>query len=166
MTETEHQILVMCWAKKISLAGRAELDLLFHIPNGGGRSKREAGILKAMGVKAGVSDLFLPVPRIVDCRIDPATDGGIAMFDMSGQCLFRAMAGLWIEMKCDGGRASEEQLKWIYAMRSMGYEAKVCTGWQEAVEAIKGYLGGEWANVEMDQMVQRIAGADSAEARK
>lgn len=146
MTETEHQILVMCWAKKISLAGRAELDLLFHIPNGGGRSKREAGILKAMGVKAGVSDLFLPVMK---------RDGG---GEIKG--------GLWIEMKCDGGRASEEQLKWIYAMRSMGYEAKVCTGWQEAVETIKGYLGGEWASVEMDQMVQRIAGADSAEARK
>lgn len=149
MTETEHQILVMCWAKKISLAGRAELDLLFHIPNGGGRSKREAGILKAMGVKAGVSDLFLPVPKWIDI------DGGRLLCH-----------GLWIEMKCDGGRASEEQLKWIYAMRSMGYEAKVCTGWQEAVETIKGYLGGEWASVEMDQMVQRIAGADSAEARK
>lgn len=31
----------------------------FHVPNGGGRSKAEAGILKAMGVKAGVADLIL-----------------------------------------------------------------------------------------------------------
>jgi hypothetical protein len=31
----------------------------FHCPNGGGRSKAEAGILKAMGVKAGVPDLYI-----------------------------------------------------------------------------------------------------------
>lgn len=31
--------------------------LFYHPPNGGGRSKAEAGILKAMGVRAGVADL-------------------------------------------------------------------------------------------------------------
>lgn len=34
----------------------------FHVPNGGGRSKAEAGILKAMGVLAGVPDLFVLGP--------------------------------------------------------------------------------------------------------
>ena len=145
MTETEHQILVMCWAKKICLAGRAELDYLFHIPNGGGRSKREAVVLKTMGVKAGVSDLFLPVPKM---RGD--LEQGVSYM----------VPGLWIEMKAVKGRESEEQLKWIYAMRSMGYEARVCWSWQEAVEVIKEYLGGAWPDVskEMDQMVQRLTG--------
>ena len=30
-----------------------------HIPNGGGRSKAEAGILKALGVKAGAPDCMI-----------------------------------------------------------------------------------------------------------
>lgn len=33
--------------------------LLFHIPNGGARNKREAGRFKRMGVVAGVSDFML-----------------------------------------------------------------------------------------------------------
>lgn len=36
--------------------------LVFHVPNGGGRSKAEAGILKAMGVLAGMPDLLLIGP--------------------------------------------------------------------------------------------------------
>lgn len=38
-----------------------------HVPNGGGRSKAEAGILKAMGVLAGMPDLLLfgPGPKVV-----------------------------------------------------------------------------------------------------
>lgn len=37
--------------------------LCFHIPNGGGRSKAEAGVLKAMGVLAGMPDLIVVGPR-------------------------------------------------------------------------------------------------------
>ncbi len=36
----------------------------FHCPNGGGRSKAEAGILKAMGVLSGVPDLFVFGPPL------------------------------------------------------------------------------------------------------
>lgn len=36
--------------------------IVFHVPNGGGRSKAEAGILKAMGVLAGMPDLFVLGP--------------------------------------------------------------------------------------------------------
>lgn len=32
---------------------------IHHVPNGGGRSKAEAGILKAMGVRSGIADLCL-----------------------------------------------------------------------------------------------------------
>ncbi len=31
----------------------------FHVPNGGGRSKAESGILKSMGVLAGVPDIII-----------------------------------------------------------------------------------------------------------
>ena len=143
LTETEHQILVMCWAKKMVLAGFEDLGLLVHVPNGGGRSKREAAVLKNMGVKPGVSDLFLPVPT------------------------FRKH-GLWIEMKADHGAISDEQWKWIYAMRRQEYQAVVCRGWRDAVKTIKEYLGGvqkhlggEWpveVDQEMDVMEQRLIG--------
>lgn len=36
--------------------------LVFHIPNGGGRSKAEAGALKAMGTMAGLPDLLVMGP--------------------------------------------------------------------------------------------------------
>lgn len=36
--------------------------IVFHIANGGGRSKAEAGVLKAMGVLAGMPDLMLIGP--------------------------------------------------------------------------------------------------------
>lgn len=144
VTESEHQILVMCWAKKVCLAGRAELDLLFHIPNGGSRSGREGVMLKAMGVKPGVLDLFLPVMKF---------DGG----DVRG--------GLWIEMKAKNGREGEDQLKWIYAMRNAGYEARVAWSWEEAIEIIKDYLGGEWPSVEMGEVADRMCSADAGSAK-
>jgi len=47
--------------------------IVWHTPNGGGRSKAEAGILKAMGVLAGMPDLFVmgPTPVVVkpDVRV-------------------------------------------------------------------------------------------------
>ena len=38
-----------------------ELELLYHVPNGGKRDAKTAAILKRCGVKAGVPDLVLPV---------------------------------------------------------------------------------------------------------
>lgn len=37
--------------------------VFFHCPNGGGRSRAEAGVLKAMGVRPGVCDLLFIMPR-------------------------------------------------------------------------------------------------------
>ena len=51
--------------------------LVFHVPNGGGRSKAEGGILKAMGVRAGIPDLFLLGPNsrliAIECKAPPRT---------------------------------------------------------------------------------------------
>ena len=38
--------------------------ICWHTANGGGRSKAEAGILKAMGVLAGMPDLFVMGPQL------------------------------------------------------------------------------------------------------
>ena len=95
-----------------------ELDLMFHVPNGGKRSKAEAKRFKDMGVKAGVSDVFLPVAR-------------------------NGCHGLWIEMKrLRSGRPTADQIKWIENMIKQGYAATVCHGWEQAVKVIEEYMGG------------------------
>lgn len=94
-----------------------ELAYLFHIPNGGLRSKATAARLKAAGVKPGVPDLFLPVTR--------------------GQS-----AGLFIEMKYGSNKPSPEQRRYIDMLLSEGYAVEVCYGCEQAIEAITAYLRG------------------------
>lgn len=95
-----------------------ELDLLYHIPNGGKRNKTEAKRLKGEGVKAGVPDLCLPVAR-----------GGFH--------------GLYIEMKRQGGTASKDQEKWIRSLGKQGYLTAVCYGWEAAAKTLENYLQGK-----------------------
>ena len=95
-----------------------ELDLLYHIPNGGKRDKLEAARLKREGVKAGVPDLCLPIAR-----------GGFH--------------GLYIELKAGKNTATPLQRQWITALNREGYAAAVCTGWEQAAEVIGDYLGME-----------------------
>ena len=114
-SEEEEQIRLFNWAAMRSSV-YPELKDLFHIPNGGLRSKPEAARMKAAGVKPGVSDIFLPAPR--------------------GQ-----YHGLFIELKRQrGGKASDEQKVFINKMRAAGYAAEICHGWEKAAECITAYL--------------------------
>lgn len=92
-----------------------ELKLLFHIPNGGKRDIVTAAKLKAEGVKAGVLDLCLPVPK------------GI-------------YHGAFIEMKAMDGKISSEQSMWIEDLKNQGYFIAVCYGWEKARDIITSYL--------------------------
>ena len=114
--EGQEQAALISWAQMQSWRW-PELAMLFHIPNGGGRSKAEAGRFKAEGVKAGVPDLFLPAPR--------------------GE-----WHGLFIEMKRrKGGRLSDAQKEMIPKLQAQGYRVEVCAGWEDAAEVLKNYLG-------------------------
>ena len=55
--EAKEQANLMRWAA-LSCSRFPELDMLFHIPNGGARDKREGASLKRQGVKAGVMRCF------------------------------------------------------------------------------------------------------------
>jgi len=91
-------------------------DHLLAIPNGGARSPRTAGRLKAEGVKAGVWDLFLPLARL-------------------------GYLGLWIEMKSDTGDVSPEQKKFRARVERAGFATLVCReNWGLGAEAIAAYL--------------------------
>lgn len=56
-TEAQEQMTLFSWAAMQS-GKYPELNLLYHVPNGGSRHKAEAGRLRAEGVKAGVPDLY------------------------------------------------------------------------------------------------------------
>ena len=94
-----------------------ELSLMHHIPNGGKRSKSEAARFKAMGVKPGVSDIFLPVAR-----------GGYH--------------GLYIELKARDGRVSTKQKEFLESVRREGYAGVVAFSGEEASRIIEQYLKG------------------------
>ena len=114
-TESAEQQALFQWA---AIQGKSvpELSLLYHVPNGGGRSKAEAGRFKDEGVKAGVPDICLPVAR-----------GGFH--------------GLYIELKRQqGSKTSDDQREWIERLSAQGYVAMVCRGWHKAAEAIMIYL--------------------------
>lgn len=116
-TEAAEQMLVFQWAEWM-LGKWPELEHLYHCPNGGSRNPVEAARLKAQGVKAGVPDLFLPVPRV-------------------------GYHGLYIEMKRQkGGRVSDDQKDWIAFLTAQGYRTAVCKGAEEAIREITQYLGG------------------------
>jgi hypothetical protein len=94
-------------------------ELLIHIPNGGSRKNAfEGWRLKKQGVRAGVSDLLLPVAR-----------GGYF--------------GLWIEFKAappNDAAVSDSQEKWVDEMLAQGYSAHICLGVEAAMQVLIAYL--------------------------
>lgn len=131
-SEDVEQMALMRWTvwKADVFGGDWELlRLLYHIPNGGARSRAEGGIFKAMGVKAGVPDLFLPVQRL---------EGGSS----------RMLAGLYIEMKAEGGRLRPNQREWLEELRAQGYACAVCHGAEEAEQAIEQYMERRFVQAE------------------
>jgi len=78
-----------------------------HPASGGGRSKAEAGVMKATGVRKGWPDLV-----------------GI-VFDENGNLR------LWgLELKAPQGRLTKEQREWIEAVSSAGHYA----GWASSID--------------------------------
>ncbi len=112
--EAAEQEALFRWAHFMQ-AKYPEIELLFHIPNGGSRNRMEAANLKKQGVKAGVPDLFLPVPR-------------------------GSYHGLFIELKYGKNTPSENQEKWLKKLNDQGYAAVICYGWTEAAALIETYL--------------------------
>ncbi len=108
------QAQVITWAARQTKVYPG-LARLFHIPNGGQRHVLVAANLKRQGVKAGVLDLFLPVPRF-------------------------GCPGLWIEMKAATGRLSETQKDWVDYLKQAGYRVEVCYSFDQAREALLNYL--------------------------
>ena len=83
--------------------------LIFSIPNGGLRNPKEASKLKLEGLLKGIPDLFIPHLK------------------------------LFIEMKNDNGKVSENQKEIIHQLTDMGYQVIVCYSFLEAKNKILEY---------------------------
>jgi hypothetical protein len=112
MSEHTEQVALIQWYR---MQYPKYAKYLFSIPNGGARHIVAAVKLKQSGVLAGVSDLFLMIPK----------DG---------------WHGLFIEMKVKGGKVSSSQKEFMTVATAMGYKAVVCYGFDEAKDAITEYL--------------------------
>ena len=85
------------------------------MPNGGYRNAREAAIMKAEGVTAGVSDALLLVPR----------------GDFHGLC---------IEFKTATGRQSDHQKQWQADAEKQGYRYEIIKNLDTFIALIENYL--------------------------
>lgn len=88
--------------------------LFFAVPNGGSRNKREAAIMKAEGITAGVSDLILNIP------------GG-------------AYTQLDIEMK-SGSSQSQAQRRYQRYAQAVGIKYIICKSFDGFKDEVTNYL--------------------------
>ncbi len=109
--ESSEQIALFDWIRlqpKIS-------PYAFSIPNEAKRNPITGRIMKRMGMRSGVSDVFIAIPN-------------------------KTAHGLFIELKAGKNKATASQLEFIKDVRYQGYEAEVCIGSIEAIKVITKYL--------------------------
>ena len=102
------------WAFKANPVRYPHLDMLHCSLNGVKLSGTQAKIAKGQGMLSGVPDLFLPVPK-------------------------NGYHGLFIEMKSEKGRVTENQNWFLTNAESLGYKIAVCYSAKEAIAAIQAY---------------------------
>ncbi len=115
MSEHDEQVALFQWAK-MREEQIPELKLLHAIPNGGHRHKAVAAKMQAEGVKPGVPDIFLPVPR-------------------------NGYHGMYLEMKWGENKLTDRQTEWFDALHKQDYFCAVSWTWVMAKSLILRYLG-------------------------
>lgn len=92
-----------------------QLAFIFAVPNGGLRNPITARDLKREGVKAGVSDICIPIAS-------------------------RGYGAAWIEMKAGKNKCTPEQLAFLNFVSGQNHASKICYSDLEAIEFIEWYL--------------------------
>lgn len=108
---TRVHLPLMKWARQHPICNQ----YLIHIANERRCSLQQGAILKAMGVKRGVSDLFLAYPT-------------------------KRYAGFWLELKAPGKKPTESQLEWFSRMEKVGFCCAWFDDWDKAKNSILEYL--------------------------
>lgn len=101
------------------------LQRVIHIPNGELRDKATAGKLKALGVRPGVWDISVEVPK---------------WEDFSSETYNSSYPGLKIELKAPGKKLTPAQIDWGAYYKSRGFDTAVCFSWPKAFNRIVTYL--------------------------
>jgi len=115
VSEHDHQVSLFDWRDHIGVREFPELEWMFAIPNGGHRKISVARRLKREGVKAGVLDVLIPIPR--------------------GNYI-----GMWIEMKFGKNKLTKEQAAFMEKMRDFGYHCAVAYVVDDAVKEVRNYM--------------------------
>lgn len=116
MSEHDTQVALMEWVERFKSRYPA-LGRIYAVPNGGFRHPSVASWLKKEGVRPGVLDLALPVPR-------------------------RGKHGMYLELKYGRNKPTPEQAVEIESLRKDGYYVPdPCYSWIEAAHKIAWYLG-------------------------
>ncbi len=110
------QVALFEWAARLEKR-QPLFGMLYAIPNAGKRTKFQGKWLKDEGLKPGVPDICLPVPR-------------------------HGYHGLYIELKIPPNGPTSEQLDWLKALRNQGYKSVLCNGQDQAKQVIADYLKG------------------------
>ncbi|WP_110642486.1 VRR-NUC domain-containing protein [Salinicola sp. CPA57] len=119
--EGQEQTRLMLWLRGEFNRGTAvgpAHEHTYAVPNGGSRHGLEAAKMKAQGVRSGVSDLVIAIPR-----------GGYH--------------GLYLELKATPPRdadLAESQRVWLERMEAAGYCAKLALGIEQAKQVIGEYM--------------------------
>ena len=113
--ESAQQQQVVEWSKWAYKTGKYPLLNMLHCSlNGVKLSATQAKIAKSQGMLSGVPDLFLPVPK-------------------------NGFHGLFIEMKSEKGRVTENQEWFLSNAEGLGYKTVVCYSASEAIKTIQDY---------------------------
>lgn len=115
MKHTESLMQISC-VKWFRLAFPQYAYMLFSVPNGGARNAKEAGILKAEGIVAGVSDLILLIPR-------------------------QGKGALCIEMKTRTGVQRITQKVWQEEAEKAGNKYVIARSFDDFKREVESYLG-------------------------
>lgn len=114
-SESQEQAAVIEWWRFAHKKYDVPECSLLHIANEGTGSVARGCLQKRQGVRAGVADLFLSVPR-------------------------GSFSGLWIEMKRKDGQVRQEQREFLNQMQVLGYDCSVCRGAEAAMRKIHAYM--------------------------
>lgn len=117
-SEAQEQEALFRWAE-FSAGKYPELALMYHVTNEGKRTVSNGAALKRQGLKKGVPDICLPVPR-------------------------GKFHGMYIEMKKIGEKPTIEQRNYMVELARLGYCCFLADrGWQDAAEVITWYMNLE-----------------------
>ena len=106
-SETDEQIAVIEYCDVYGIP-------IYHIANEGKRTYYTGNLLRKAGMRKGVPDLCIPLPR-------------------------GKYHGFYIEMKSKSGKVTKEQIQWLKLLKNNGYATAICYGADDAINKIAAY---------------------------